>query len=64
MSFGGCAAAVGSTGGGAAAAASPAQRAAIGAANRARAEAEYGEASMIAAYRETYAAAMRRETFP
>ena len=39
-------------------------RAAIGAANRARAEVEYGEAAMLAAYRETYAAALGRERFP
>jgi L-malate glycosyltransferase len=48
----------------AAAAADPARRAAIGAANRARAEAEYDEATMLAAYRDTYAAALERESFP
>jgi L-malate glycosyltransferase len=42
----------------------PGLRAAIGKANRARAEAEYGEASMLAAYRATYAAALGRESFP
>lgn len=39
-------------------------RARIGAANRARAEAEYDEAAMVAAYRRTYAAALGRESFP
>lgn len=39
-------------------------RAAIGAANRARAEAEYDEAAMIAAYRKLYAGALGRTTFP
>jgi glycosyltransferase involved in cell wall biosynthesis len=47
-----------------AAAADPARRAAIGQANRARAESEYDEATMLAAYRETYAAAMGSESFP
>lgn len=46
------------------AAADPDRRAAIGAANRARAEAEYDEATMLAAYRDTYATALRRESFP
>ncbi len=36
----------------------------IGQANRARAEAEYGEAAMLAAYRETYAGALGRASFP
>ncbi len=36
----------------------------IGAANRARAAAEYDEAVMIAAYRRVYAGAMRRSSFP
>jgi L-malate glycosyltransferase len=48
----------------AAAAADPARRAAIGQANRTRAEAEYDEARMLAAYRDTYATALQRETFP
>lgn len=39
-------------------------RALIGAANRARAEAEYDEARMIAAYRRLYAGAMGRTAFP
>lgn len=39
-------------------------RAAIGAANRARAEAEYDEARMIAAYRNLYAGALGRTSFP
>jgi L-malate glycosyltransferase len=46
------------------AAASPERRAAIGQANRARAEAEYGEAAMLAAYRDTYGAALGRTSFP
>jgi len=44
--------------------ADPQLRARIGAANRARAEAEYDEAAMVAAYRRTYAAALGRESFP
>jgi glycosyltransferase involved in cell wall biosynthesis len=47
-----------------AAATDPAARAAIGAANRARANAEYDEAAMVAAYRAVYAGAMRRASFP
>lgn len=47
-----------------AAAADDARRAAIGAANRLRAEAEYGEEAMVAAYRATYAAALGRASFP
>lgn len=39
-------------------------RARIGAANRARACAEYDEAAMLAAYRKTYADAMGRSSFP
>ncbi len=39
-------------------------RARIGAANRARARAEYDEAAMLAAYRQTYADAMGRGSFP
>lgn len=46
------------------AAADPARRAAIGAANRARAFAEYDEAAMLAAYRATYAGALGRPSFP
>lgn len=42
----------------------PAARAAIGAANRARAMAEYDEAAMLAAYRKVYAGAMGRLSFP
>ena len=42
----------------------PAVCAAIGAANRARAVAEYDEATMIAAYRTVYAGALRRAQFP
>ena len=38
--------------------------AAIGRANRARAEAEYDEARMIAAYRNLYAGALGRTSFP
>lgn len=40
------------------------RRSAIGAANRARAQAEYGEEAMIAAYRQTYGGALGRSTFP
>jgi len=39
-------------------------RATVGAANRARAEAEYDETTMIAAYRNLYAGAMGRTAFP
>lgn len=39
-------------------------RGALGAANRAKARAEYDEASMIAAYRAVYAGALRRTSFP
>lgn len=39
-------------------------RASIGAANRARAEAEYDEARMISAYRRVYAGALGRVSFP
>ncbi len=39
-------------------------RSAVGAANRARALADYDEATMIAAYRQTYARAMGRSAFP
>ena len=46
------------------AASNPAGRAAVGAANRARALAEYDEAAMLAAYRATYAAALGRDSFP
>ena len=46
------------------AAARPDLRAAIGAANRARAKAEYDEAAMLAAYRLVYAQAMGRGQFP
>lgn len=42
----------------------PQRRAAIGAANRSRAEAEYGEEAMIAAYRACYAAALGQAAFP
>ena len=45
-------------------AADPALRAATGAANRARAFAEFGEEAMIDAYRRTYAAALKRADFP
>ncbi|MDE2436673.1 MAG: glycosyltransferase family 4 protein [Sphingomonadales bacterium] len=45
-------------------AADPARRAAIGAANRGRAEAEYDEAAMVSAYRKVYAGAMGRVSFP
>ncbi|MBA4161547.1 MAG: glycosyl transferase family 1 [Novosphingobium sp.] len=46
------------------AAADPARRAAVGAANRARALADYDEAAMLAAYRATYAGALGRSSFP
>ena len=39
-------------------------RAAVGAANKGRARAEYDEAGMVAAYRAVYAAAMGRASFP
>ncbi len=42
----------------------PDLRATIGQANRARAEAEHDEATMLAAYRKVYAAALARERFP
>lgn len=42
----------------------PPLRAAIGAANRARAEAEYDEGAMVASYRDVYAAALGRTSFP
>jgi glycosyltransferase involved in cell wall biosynthesis len=42
----------------------PPLRTAIGAANRARARAEYDEDAMVAAYRQIYAAALRRGRFP
>lgn len=42
----------------------PELRATIGAANRARAEADYDEARMIAAYRNLYAGALGRTVFP
>jgi len=42
----------------------PALRARLGAANQARARAEFDEAGMIATYREIYAAAMGRTAFP
>jgi len=45
-------------------AADPALRARIGAANQARARADYDEAAMLAAYRETYAGALGRQSFP
>jgi glycosyltransferase involved in cell wall biosynthesis len=48
----------------AAAASDPARRTAIGQANRARAQAEYGEAAMLAAYRRAYAGALGRASFP
>lgn len=48
----------------AALAADPALRAQIGAANRARASAEFDEARMVAAYRRIYAGAMGRAAFP
>lgn len=40
------------------------QRKAVGLANRARAEAEYDETCMVAAYRSAYARAMGRSSFP
>lgn len=46
------------------AAADDGRRAAVGAANRLRAEADYAEDAMIAAYRRTYAAALARSAFP
>jgi len=46
------------------AAANPAGRATIGAANQARARAEYDEAMMIAAYRACYGAALKLADFP
>lgn len=46
------------------AAADPDRRAAVGAANRARALAEYDEAAMLAAYRATYAKALGSQSFP
>jgi len=48
----------------AALAADPAARAASGAANRAKALAEYDEAGMVAAYRAVYAGALGRGSFP
>lgn len=42
----------------------PAERARVGKANRARAEAEYDEAAMVAAYSRIYAGAMGRAQFP
>ncbi len=42
----------------------PAARAAIGMANRARAEAEYDEAAMVAAYARVYGGALGRAQFP
>jgi len=42
----------------------PAARARIGAANQARAQADYDETRMVAAYRSVYAQAMRRSAFP
>jgi glycosyltransferase involved in cell wall biosynthesis len=39
-------------------------RASVGAANRARAEQEYDEARMISAYRNLYAGALGRTSFP
>ena len=46
------------------AAGDPGLRAAIGAANRARALAEYGEEPMVEAYRAVYAGALKRPHFP
>lgn len=46
------------------AAADPARRAAVGAANRARALADYDEAAMLAAYREAYGTALGQASFP
>ncbi len=48
----------------AAAAAGDALRVRVGTANRARAEADYAEQAMVAAYRRTYAAALGRAAFP
>lgn len=48
----------------ASAAADPAGRARIGAANRARAAADYSQEGMLAAYRAAYGAAVRRPDFP
>jgi glycosyltransferase involved in cell wall biosynthesis len=48
----------------AALAADPALRRRVGAANRAKAKAEYDEAQMIAAYRQVYGEALRRSSFP
>ncbi len=45
-------------------AADPERRAAVGAANRARAEMDYDEAKMIASYRSLYASALGRTAFP
>ena len=45
-------------------AADPALRAAVGAANRTRAQAEYDEAAMVEAYRRTYAGALGQLSFP
>ena len=45
-------------------AANPAARATIGAANRARAEADYDEAAMVSAYARVYGNAMGRRSFP
>ena len=42
----------------------PALRASVGAANRARARAEYDEATMVATYGRIYAGALGRESFP
>ncbi len=46
------------------AAADAALRAQIGEANRSRAQAEFGEEAMVAAYRKTYAAALGQRDFP
>jgi glycosyltransferase involved in cell wall biosynthesis len=46
------------------AAADPDRRAAVGAANRARALADYDEAAMLTAYRATYAEALGQASFP
>ena len=45
-------------------AADPGERARVGKANRSRAEAEYDEAAMVAAYSRIYASAMGRTQFP
>jgi L-malate glycosyltransferase len=42
----------------------PASRKLLGQANRDKAQREFDEEAMIAAYRRTYAAALGRETFP